>query len=79
MHLGEWFLVRAMLVRRVNQRSKPRCLAELHRLRASSGAYLSKTRLEWVLTVFSLTKSFSAISRLLLPGLSVAGSPARGE
>ncbi len=28
---------------------------------------MSKTRLEWVFTVLSLTKSFSAISRLLRP------------
>src|SRR5215472_15649542 len=52
---------------RVNQgrrpNSLPRCTAWVLRLVPS----LSKTRLEWVLTVFSLTKSFCAISRLLIP------------
>jgi hypothetical protein len=52
---------------RVNQGSSPNslpsCTACVLRLAPS----LSKTRLEWVFTVLSLTKSFSAISRLLRP------------
>ncbi len=41
----------------------PSCTAWVRRLAPN----LENTRLEWVLTVFSLTKSFSAISRLLMP------------
>src|SRR5438445_5174797 len=47
----------------INPNSFPNCTAWVRR-RALS---LSNRRLEWVLTVFSLTKSFSAISRLLRP------------
>src|SRR3984957_13949541 len=43
--------------------SLPSCTAWVRRLAPN----LSKTRLEWVFTVFSLTKSLAAISRLLRP------------
>ena len=47
----------------INPNSFPICTAWVRR----RALRLSNRRLEWVLTVFSLTKSFSAISRLLRP------------
>jgi len=46
--------------------NQPGGLADLHGLGAFAPS-LSKSRLEWVFTVFSLTNSRAAISRLLKP------------
>ena len=52
---------------RVNQGRRPNSLPSCTACVLRFAPSLSKTRLEWVFTVLSLTKSFSAISRLLRP------------